>query len=199
MKTLRKQGTQALAARILAVIFGLSMMLVSCDDSSRETEAEFDAMDSEAALLEELESESSDDANEIAMDVMATDDALYSGGKTETDSRLSCAVISRTGDKNSGTITLDFGTGCQDQRGNVRRGKIVIDYTGLRNQPGANWVFRFVDFYFNDKQVEGTRVVSNVSESGSGIQAFTVVLEDGTITWPDGSIGRRRLHHRREE
>lgn len=200
MKSLRlKPQIQAVGLRGWAALLGLAFLIMtSCQDGMKDTEAQLEALDTEATQLDAQEGEPADDASDIAMDVMATDDA-NSGGRFGNDHRLACAEVTRTGDKNSGTITIDFGTGCKDLRNNVRKGKIVVDYTGLRNTPGSVWVFHFVDYYLNDRQIEGTRTVTNISESAEGNQTFSVVMEDGTITWPDGSVGKRRVHHKREE
>ena len=181
------------------VLLSLALFIVtSCQDGTKDTEAQLEALDTETTQLEVQESAPSDDASDIAMDVMATDDA-NSGGRFGNDHRLACAEVTRTGDKSAGTITLNFGEGCKDLRGNVRKGIIVIDYTGLHNVPGSVWVFHFTDYSLNDKQIEGTRTVTNISESGEGDQTFSVVMEDGTITWPDNTVGKRRVHHQRLE
>lgn len=185
------------AITFMIFVFMLAVtLLVSCNENE-ETALEAEAQDSETAQLDAMEDLYSDDADDIATDLLMNSDLSSGGRVASNDSRLACATITRTGDSQAGTITIDFGTGCTDARGNVRRGQIVVEFSGRWSKPGSFWRLRFVNFSVNDNSVEGTRLVTNVSES-EDVQAFTVELEDGKITFADGSVATRKLHRRRE-
>ena len=193
MKTLKLKRT-AISGIGSLFLFALAItFFVSCNDEPSVTP---DAEDSETALFDSQEDYYGDDGDDVALTVLGEDEGI--GSKTSTDSRLTCAVVTRTGSKEAGSISVDFADGCTDPRGNVRRGRIVITYAGRWNIPGSSWTIRFEGYSINGIAIAGTRTVTNISESTEGIQSFTVELEDGTMTWPDGSIARRRLHHRRE-
>ena len=198
MKTSALIRIEKRALTFMIFVFMLALtLLVSCN-TDEEAALEAEAQDSETVQLESLEEGYGDDADDLATDVMMDDELMSGGRSTSNDSRLACATITRTGDKNAGTLTIDFGAGCTDKKGNVRRGAIVLEYQGRWSTPGSFWRLSFEDYFINDISVEGTRLVTNVSESEDGVQAFTVVLEDGVITFPDGSIARRKVHRRRE-
>lgn len=195
MKTLMLEKKSAYRGKSSLFLFALAItFFVSCnhDDPSVTPDAE----DSETALFDSQEDYYSDDGDDIAFTVMEEDAGI--GSKTSTDSRLACAVVTRSGSKESGSISVNFGTGCTDLRGNVRRGIIIVTYTGRWNIPGSSWSVRFENYSVNNIAITGSRTVTNISQAAEGVQSFSVELEDGTMTWPDGSIARRRLHHRRE-
>jgi hypothetical protein len=190
-----KHEIQARTRKLISFIIalGLVTLLISCDG---DDDLGADKEDSETAQLDALEDFYQEDSEDLALELM--DATELEGGKTAGDDRLACATVTRTGDKNSGSLTIDFGAGCTDPRGNVRRGRIIIEFEGRYRHPGSFWRLRFENYFINDVAVQGTREVTNTSESEEGTQVHTIVLEDGTMTWPDGSIARRRLHRTRE-
>lgn len=82
------------------------------------------------------------------------------------------------------TITLDFGNGCVGLDGKWRSGKIVIHLTAPIRQPGAVMTVTFVDFHLNRAHIEGTKVVTNLSQ-GNTIK-FSVQVTGGKVTFPNG-------------
>ena len=170
-------------------------LLVSCES---DDDLNTDTQDSETAQLEATENVYDDDADDIAVSMMAKDDPAPGGKTAGEDDRLSCATITRTGDLNAGTITIDFGTGCTDKRGHVRKGQMIIEFQGRWFRPGSFWKLRFHEHFINNVAIEGTRTVTNVSESEDGLQAFTVVVENGKMTFPDGTTATRKVNKRRE-
>ncbi len=192
-----KHENASITRKLISMILGLALVTLLLACTGDEDEPGADAEDYETARLDVLDDYYQDDAEDLAINVM--EEADLSGGKTaDSDDRLKCAVVTRTGDENAGTITIDFGTGCTDKRGNVRKGSIIIEFEGRWRKPGSFWRLRFEDHSFNDISIDGTRLVTNVSENEDGTQAFTVDLEDGTLVWPDGSVARRTVHRRRE-
>jgi hypothetical protein len=179
-----------------AILFLLGSV-VACDN--HDPASDFSAQDSGDAESEAADEATSDDAEDMAFTAMSAEAA--SGGKVATlDERLSCAVVTRTGDKTAGTVRIDFGGGCKDHLGRVRRGAIVVVYTGVWFEAGSTWSMSFENYFVNDVQFAGTRTVKNITTNvaDSTRLRFQVDMEDGTATWPDGRVARRRLHHIRE-
>lgn len=177
----------------LSVFFLVLMILAAC---TANEDSEFSAEDSDDATSDVMDDASQDDAEDVGMEALISETS--EGGKVATsDDRFKCAVITRVGDKAAGTIRVDFGDGCKDDRGRTRRGVIVITYTGRWSEPGSSWVMTFEDYFVNDIQLAGTRTVVNIT-TDTLRRKFKVDVEDGTATWPDGRIARRRLHHIRE-
>lgn len=175
----------------MLVVFALGFSC-SQDEFGNEGDPEDNAL-TEAEVQEDYYN---DDTEELTLGALSAED--LSGGKVKDgDKRLACAVVTREGDETSGTITIDYGTGCVGERGNVRKGKIRIVYVGRWNLAGSSWTVTTNNYFINDVAVAGTRVVRNVSESEE-VQAFEITMEDGTMTFPDGAIARRIVHKRRE-
>jgi hypothetical protein len=89
-------------------------------------------------------------------------------------------------------LTVDFGTtNCQCTDGKFRRGKIFAAFTGPYWAPGTVITYTFENYFVDDNQVLGTKIVTNkglntsdhlwweITEDGSIIKANN----GGTITW----------------
>jgi len=82
------------------------------------------------------------------------------------------------------TITIDFGDSCVGFDGKLRKGKIVLHLTGPIRQSGSVLTITFVDFYLNRVHLEGTKIISNLSENNT--IKFTVQVVGGAVTFPSG-------------
>ncbi|MGE0589736.1 MAG: hypothetical protein AB7O48_14260 [Cyclobacteriaceae bacterium] len=133
------------------------------------------------------------------------------GGRTRStitidvagDTRFTGATITLVTDEAStplspkGTITIDFGDGQTDSKGTVRKGKILVAYSGLRFVPNSTTVTTFENYFVNGVQIEGTRTVTSTSltASPSLTVTFTVQDEDGIATFPDETTITRNATH----
>ncbi|HEY0744089.1 MAG TPA: hypothetical protein VGD40_21635 [Chryseosolibacter sp.] len=188
--TISKRVNALKTTAILFVVFALGF---SCSD---ELENNGDPEDNSLTQAEVQEDYYNDDTEELTLSAISSTDV--SGGKLkDTEQRLQCAVVTRVGDESSGTITIDYGTGCTGERGNVRKGKLVIVYSGRWNVSGSQWTITSESYSINDVVLAGSRVVRNVSESDA-VQAFEITMENTTLTFPDGAVARRTVHKRRE-
>lgn len=177
-------------------IFLLALLLATVRCSNVDTASDFSAEDSDDVSSEAIDDSANDDAEDLAFTALSSNEVL--GGKiSSSDDRFTCAEVSRTGDKAAGSLRIDFGDGCTDKRGRVRRGAIVITYSGVWSEAGSSWSVSFENYFINDVNIAGTRKVKNIS-TDTLRRRFQVDLEDGTATWPDGRIARRRLNHIRE-
>lgn len=201
MKTTKKLSISLLVA-FLAFLISCndkdSVVFTSKDDAALETEAETDAY--------------FEDADDMTVTAVASDEATFTGGKVSsggrkieiTDSRFDCATVEIVvADDSSfeipkGTITIDFGEGCEGPRGNVREGKIIITYEGRRFLPGSSIVTSFENYKINGVQIEGTRTVTNVTGSVEESPKFNIVVENGKATWPDATFATREADFIRE-
>lgn len=85
------------------------------------------------------------------------------------------------------TMRVDYGSEnylCKD--GNLRRGIILVTWSGAYRD--INTIIRvgFENFYQNNNQVEGEKTITNKGENALGHMVFTIVV-NGKITRPDGS------------
>jgi hypothetical protein len=97
-----------------------------------------------------------------------------------------CATITVTPNDTTypKTITIDFGDSCVGLDGKLRSGKIVLHLTGPIRKPGSVLTITFVNFYVNHIHLEGTKIISNLSENGA--VKFTVQVVGGNVTFPSG-------------
>ncbi len=96
-----------------------------------------------------------------------------------------------------GDITIDFGAGCEDPRGNVRSGKIIVHFEGRRFLPGSSLTVTFENYVINGITLNGTRVLTNIAESTEVSPKFRVYL-NGSVEWPDGTTATREHCYERE-
>lgn len=200
MKTMNLMVKEKNAAvwKMLATIVALVVLiLTSCNEDKIGIDTTLE--DQESVQLDNDDDFYLEDSDDFASALLESE-TTSSGGKVaeETDSRLACAEITRTGTEESGTIVIDFGEGCTGPRGHVRKGKIVIEFSGRRNEPGSFWSMEYVDYSIDEISIEGLRTANNISEPGSGVLIFKVDMENGVITWPNGNVAKRRVHHVRE-
>lgn len=179
----------------LSLVFSL-LLATSCKEEERLTGADTEDISEEA--LTDAYFQDIDDIGGIAIE--SPNDDQYNGGRvsgsiTIDDDRFNCAVVTieatGTFEQPQGTITVDFGDGCVDNRLNVRKGKLIFAYTGRRFQPGSSVTLTTENYSINDIKLEGTRTSTNVQGSTDEAPKFLVVLEDGVATFPDGAVATR--------
>lgn len=190
----------------LLLVFG---SLISCseEDGLKITSNEEVSVENEATTDSYFE-----ETDDFSVLTVSSDDATFSGGKSGIggrrifipDNRLECAEIEievadeSTPEMPKGMITIDFGDGCEDNRGNVRKGKIIVNYTGRRFLPGSIIVTTFDGYSINEVHIEGVRTVTNANGSLEENPKFNIVVEGGKATWPDGTFATREANRTRE-
>ena len=80
-------------------------------------------------------------------------------------------------------ITIEYDGSCTSNFGVVKSGKIIITLTGPPSEEGSQRIVTFEDFTVNGNVIEGTKTIT----FGEGRQ-YNCVLQDGTITTPDGDV-----------
>ncbi len=197
MKTLN------LSFKMSAVITALFLFaLVSCQKEGSLSSADTVAVTEEEAVTysdESTQTEASfDDVEDVSM--LAADEEGESstfgrGGETsrlfpfvELRLRLGpCANITVSPNDSTypKTVTIDFGPdGCLCADGKFRRGAIVIHLTAPIRRPNAVMTITLDNFFLNRAKIEGTKIVSNLSENGN--IKFTVQVVGGKVTHPNG-------------
>jgi len=183
---------------ILALFF--IVFLFSCQkenslsDSDSLTEAQAAEYSDESAQAEA----SFDDVQDISM-TAADEEGLASEGTgrsaenwfpprfDELRLRLGpCATITVFPNDSTypKTITIDFGDGCICADGKFRKGAVVLHLTGPIRRSGSVLTITFDDYYVNRAHIEGTKIISNLSNNGNII--FTVQVVGGKVTFPNG-------------
>ena len=82
------------------------------------------------------------------------------------------------------TITIDFGNGCLGRDGKFRSGAIVIHLTAPLRRPGSVVTITFRNYYVNRVHLEGTKIISNLSDPPT--HKWSVQVVGGKVTFPSG-------------
>jgi hypothetical protein len=194
---------------LLVVSFGLFAFLVSCnDDSFKISSDDSNTVQSESST--EIYFEDVDDMSALAISADAStstgsrESSAGRAGVKPSDVRFTCATITfefandNSVDVPHGYITIDFGVGCTDARGNVRKGIINIEFIGRRFLPNSKIITTLDNYSINDIKLEGTRTVTNSSTSLEDNPKFTITVQNGKATWPDATFATRESNHTRE-
>jgi hypothetical protein len=89
-----------------------------------------------------------------------------------------CVEVTDSGeDSYPRTIILDYGDGCEGPGGNTRSGEIHISLTGPMDVSGSVRTVTFVDFSFNNRSLEGTRVTTRGEDNSEGQPTMTRVVD----------------------
>ena len=194
MKVFSISRTLLLTTALSVILFNFSCKKEDTDNNPSITEAEATEYSTES-----METEATfDDLQDVSM-MAADEEGVISAGKPAPNTagkpfpflrlrlRIGAnAVITVTPEDNTypKTVTIDFGAGDTCPDGKFRKGKIVLNFTGPLRHPGSVVTITLVDFQIGRAKVEGTKVITNLSENGH--IKFSVQITDGKVTFPNG-------------
>jgi len=185
------------------VLIASALGISSCKEEESDRLTLQDTADITEEALTDAYFQDLDDMAGIAIE--APSDPEYSGGRTSgtitiEDHRFKCDGVvvtleigpDSTPEHPRGTLTIDFGTsGCTDHKGNVRTGKLIFTYNGKRFMPESTVVTTTENYFINGIKLEGTRTLTNRSNSTSDAPRFNAVLANGKAIFPDEMIATR--------
>lgn len=153
----------------------LLSILSSCDRIKEDIEEQIVSVEDEATAQKE---------NEELTGI--TENAMYYAETSTVNpaSILADPCVIRTHNTANKTITLDFGTGCTGSDGRVRKGKIIITYTGPYRTSGTVITTTFDNYHVNGNKIEGTKQVENITATAD-TASFRVTMTKGKITLTD--------------
>ncbi len=122
-----------------------------------------------------------DDVLDIAYQAEMIQKAATGGRRAET----SCGLI--YDDPINKILTIDFGTGCTGLFARQRSGKIIVTYASALGDTLANRSIRFDTFVVNQKKVEGTIELHDISLTTDGLLEATLTLTDFRISFPNST------------
>ncbi|WP_207510851.1 hypothetical protein [Longitalea luteola] len=82
------------------------------------------------------------------------------------------------------TVTINYGDGCLCRDGKIRKGKVVLYFSGPLRKAGSVLTITLQDYYVNRAHIEGVKTITNLSADGA--VKYSVNIEGGKITWPNG-------------
>ena len=183
---------------IAALAFLFTSMFFSCQKDLSSTNDESVTEEQAAAYSEEssMAEASFDDAEGIATiaadeEGNASEYGLNGRGFHPVFTELraaigNCAEITITPNDSTypKTITIDFGNGCLGLDGKFRSGAIIIHLTAPLRRPGSVVTITFRNYYVNRVHLQGTKVISNLSEPP--VHKWSIQVIGGKVTFPSG-------------
>ena len=176
-------------AKLMSMLVVLGLTFTGCSDNE-SAEPEVEQQDvSEMRLSSEID-EASGAMDDIAIDVYEKQEQSELG-RTEPDFGMpDCVTITVVLEQNFREVTIDFGTeGCV-VNGNLLKGKIILSW---ERDPEAQQVFiskSLEDFYFNNKNILGSKTILKQLSNENGNPQFTHELSL-TVIWPNGAQASR--------
>ncbi len=173
---------------MLSVLF-----LFSACNNEKTSEEELDEVQNQEIVETSQDAALSQNLLEAAAEEADYQIEYRSGGNPPDE----CPIITRTGPWNSypNTVTIDWGTeGCEGARGNILKGKIIVEITGPINEEGSTRTKTTEDFSINDVQIEGTRVKTNTGTNSLGNHSFSRIV-NVDFTFPNGDNAHWEAEH----
>lgn len=187
MKTLR------FAFKTMLVVTAMSLVFTSC--KKKETEDNDTGSSTDNAFAEA----SFNDIAVIADQASAGSTPSYRSSEDNGSLLSNCATITfdTANQSNVDTMTIDFGTtNCACADGRYRRGKIIVQYTGLSfpvhyRDSGMTATITTSNYFVNDNQILGTKTVTNNGWNSSQHLTWSINVNGtihkanngGTVTW----------------
>ncbi len=109
---------------------------------------------------------------------------------TSNNLRIACknVTVNPTGNVFPKTVTIDFGQGC-DEGNRVRKGKMIVVYTGRMKEAGSKVTTTYENFYINEDKIEGSKTIVNNGPNANGKVSFTVTVNH-TRTFAKGGSAK---------
>ena len=171
----------------LAYAVAAGIMFTACkkEDETPVQPTETAVEDNSNAMAE------SDEVVEIAADEMDNNSSnMRIDATQEIHENTHGATVTFTpkGSNATGNILVDFGTSgiTSPKDGKIRKGKILITFTGKYRVPGTTQTITFDNYYVNGNKVEGTKVLTHQLVNDS--YSTTIVVTGGKISHADNTV-----------
>jgi hypothetical protein len=102
-----------------------------------------------------------------------------------------CPVVTVDKAATPQVVTIDFGTSCIGKDGKKRSGKIIVTSTSFHTFPSVRDK-SFENYFVDGKKIEGSVTKTITKDQENNIRT-AVILEDITITFPDGEGVAKRV------
>jgi hypothetical protein len=171
---------------VALALISFSVLMNSCkkEDTTQPTDTSVAEDDSFAEAIFDDVSIMADEAYDLKTSGIRSenDNIVFGGCVTIT---LDTLVMPRV-------LTIDFGEeNCLCLDGKYRRGKIIVTFNGRYKHPGTVITHGFEEYYVNDHNVDGTKVVTNMGPNDEGHIYYTIEVlgvihlanDGGTISW----------------
>lgn len=152
----------------LIFLVAFSMSVFTCKKADDPFSAEMHKVVSSDVEFESVTNE----VDDMVLSALVSADTPTGRAAAITDDRITCAALTydSTANRVTGSVTIDFGVGCTDARGNLRIGKITVSWTGGRwYKVGSHQTISFTGYAVNGIAFSSTdvRTIHNISSVSS--------------------------------
>ena len=147
----------------------LAFAIMSCE-RNKSMNASSDIAESEVLGLTLAEA-SAEDVHSVSMEPPGTFRmfGIMGGGMGPRMHHLSgCADVTESGEEYPREIIIDFGEGCEDWRGNIKTGKIIIEISDDMKNEGATRKVTYENYTVRGNEISGSRTVVNKGKNEDG-------------------------------
>ncbi|RNC84086.1 MAG: hypothetical protein ED556_11530 [Winogradskyella sp.] len=166
-------------------LFLVGLIFNSCSDSNEEIQIVDDTSQDtlEFARAAEVDAASAS-LEDVVIEVFEFDEA-NPNGRVQPPGLPDCVTITVVAQQGFREVTIDFGSeGCL-VRGHILQGQIVFSYTRDIEAQEILITYDLIDFFFDNKNIIGSRTILKEKENENGNPQFTHTL-DLTVIWPNG-------------
>jgi hypothetical protein len=177
-----------------ALLFACTAFIVSSCSKSDE----FSGENLQTSSNESAQESTSDELDDMATSALNSNSSATGRAETFSDDRFICdgttvEFSDVADDKSSGTATITFGpNGCTDKRGNVRKGQIIVHWSGgLWFHEGSVITITLNNYTINNLAIAGTRTITCTAFTLDPFSVTWNVAASHTFTWPDATTAIR--------
>jgi len=111
-------------------------------------------------------------------------------GLTDNGQKIGCAnyTLFNTNISDIDTLIVDFGTSNCLHNGKLRKGKLIITYSGKYRDSLSVINTTFDNYYVNNNLIQGERIITNQGRNDNGNMFFTITINNASINTSDGII-----------
>jgi hypothetical protein len=171
----------------------LAFAFISCE-RNRSMNAGTDIAEGEVLCLTLAEATSEED-HSVSMEPPGTfrmDGMMGKDMRPGMHHLSDCAQVTESGEEYPREIIIDFGEGCEDWRGNIKTGKIIIQISDDMKNEGATRTVTYENYTVRGDEMSGSRTVINKGKNEEG----NWVIEsqsDMTINQVEESVEIQRI------
>lgn len=187
----------------ILLLAAASLFLSQCNKSTDP----FSIEDKQTSNNESTQESTTNELDDIGTSILNSSPISGSPGRVTgtLDDRFSCdgttIVFSNvSADNSSGTVTLTFPPdGCTDKKGNVRKGSIVINWSGGRwYKVGSVHSVTLSDYSINAVAISGSQTEKCTVFKELPLCVTWTIKSSHKATWPDGSSATRKVNKTRK-
>lgn len=167
----------------MLTVFAFSFLSCSNEDSNENEEQTTDVSELRRASEVDVVGETISD---IIIDSYENQENVELNRAANSQSYLpNCVTVTLVAEQGFREITLDFGSEGCFVNGHVLKGQIVFSYTRDISAQEILISYNLIDFYFDVKNIIGSRTILRQLSNDNGNPQFTHTL-DLTVVWPNG-------------